>query len=107
MHCEHLIRNALDYIAHHCEEQISVEDVVGHLRISRALADRRFRELHGESIRKVIAKARIAAIKKRLKTSRSQIADIAHAFGFSNAAALSRYFHRETGTTPSDYRNMT
>ena len=104
---EHLIRNALDYIASHAEEQISVGDVVRHLRVSRALADRRFRELHGESIRKAIAKARIAAIGKRLKSSRSPIADIAHAFGFANAAALSRYFHRETGQTPSAYRNLT
>ena len=104
---EHLIRNALDYIANHSEEQISVSDVVRHLRISRALADRRFRELHGESIRKAIAKARIAAIKKRLKSSQSQIDDIAHACGFANAAALSRYFHRETGQTPSAYRNHT
>ena len=104
---EHLIRNALDYISNHCEEPISVGDVVRHLRISRALADRRFRELHGESIRKAIAKARIAAIKKRLKTSRSQIADIAQTFGFANAATLSRYFHRETGQTPSAYRSLT
>ena len=104
---EHLIRNALDYIASHAEEQISVGDVVKHLHVSRALADRRFRELHGEPIRKAIAKARVAAIGKRLKSSRSQISDIAYAFGFANAAALSRYFHRETGTTPSDYRNLT
>ena len=104
---EHLIRNALDYIASHAEEQISVSNVVRHLRVSRALADRRFRELHGESIRKAIAKARIAAIGKRLKSSQSPIADIAHAFGFANAAALTRYFHRETGQTPSAYRNLT
>ena len=104
---EHLIRNALDYISNHAEEQISVDDVVKHLRVSRALADRRFRELHGEPIRKAIAKARVAAIEKRLKSSQSPIADIAHAFGFANAAALSRYFHRETGRTPSSYRNLT
>lgn len=101
---EHLIRNALNFIANHSEEDISVNDVARHLRVSRALADRRFRELYGQSIRKVIAKTRIAAIKKRLKSSRSRIEDIAHACGFANAAALSRYFHRETGQTPSSYR---
>ena len=103
---EHLIRRAMDFIAQHAEEPISVDDVVRHMHVSRPLADRRFRELQGESIGKTIAKARVAAIKKRLKASRSRLEDIARACGFTDSASLSRYFHRESGITPRDYRNQ-
>ena len=101
---EHLIRNAMDFIAQHAEEPISVDDVVRHLHVSRPLADRRFRELQGESIGKTIAKARVAAVKKRLKSSRARLEDVARACGFTDSASLSRYFLRETGITPGDYR---
>ena len=101
---EHLIRNAKEYIAKHASEDISPRDVVRHLGVSRPLADLRFRELNGRSIRQEIAAARIREIKKHLMSSRNSLESIAIRCGFTSLPALSRYFKRETGQSPSKWR---
>ena len=101
---EHLIRKAKAFILSHASENISPKDVVRHLGVSRSLADLRFRELNGGSIRKEIATARIGMIKRRLTSSKNGLSEIAQRCGFSGSPALSRYFKRETGMSPSEWR---
>ena len=101
---EHLVRNAKDFIDRHADEDISPRDVVRHLGVSRPLADLRFRELNGRSIRQEIAAARIREIKKHLMSSRNSLESIATRCGFTSLPALSRYFKRETGQSPSKWR---
>lgn len=101
---EHLIQSAKDFIEQHASENITPKDVVQHIGVSRALADLRFRELNGKTIRQEIAAARIGEIKKRLMSSQNTISEIARSCGFSGAPALSRYFMRETGERPSVWR---
>lgn len=101
---EHLIRKAKAYISSHASESITPKDVVRYLGVSRSLADLRFRELNGSSIRKEIAVARIGTIKRRLTSSKNSLSEIAHRCGFSSCPALSRYFKRETGLSPSEWR---
>lgn len=102
---EHLIRDAKAYIAAHASENILTHDVVSHLGISRTLADRRFREFNGRSIGEEIAQARIGEIKRQILSSKNKLVQIAHSTGFSSSAALTRYFKRETGLTPTEWRN--
>ena len=101
---EHLVRNAKDFIDRHADEDISPRDVVRHLGVSRPLADLRFRELNGRSIRQEIAAARIREIKKQLMSSQNSLESIAIRCGFTSLPALSRYFKRETGQSPSTWR---
>ena len=101
---EHLVRNAKDFIDRHADENISPQDVVRHLGVSRPLADLRFRELNGLTIRQEIAAARIREIKRRLISSSNSLERIAVECGFTSLPALSRYFKRETGQTPSEWR---
>ena len=101
---EHLIRSALDFIARNAESAITVADVVSHLKVSRPLADLRFRELHGETIGRAIAKTRLEAVKKRLRSSNDTAGLIAQRLGFRTVSALSRFFRRETGHTLSSWR---
>lgn len=101
---EYLVRNAKDFIDRHADENISPRDVVRHLGVSRPLADLRFRELNGLTLRQEIAAARIREIKKRLMSSRNSLESIAITCGFTSLPALSRYFKRETGQTPSGWR---
>ena len=101
---EHLVRDAKDFIDRHADENISPRDVVHHLGVSRPLVDLRFRELNGLTLRQEIAAARIREIKKRLISSRNSLESIARRCGFTSLPALSRYFKRETGQTPSEWR---
>ena len=102
---EHLIREAKAYIAAHASENILPQDVVRHLGISRTLADRRFREFNGKSIGQEIARARIGEIKRQIMSSKNTLVQIARQTGFSSSAALTRYFKREIGLTPSEWRD--
>ena len=102
---EHIIRTAKSYIATHASENISPQDVVRHLGISRTLADRRFREFNGRSIGDEIARARVGEIKRQILSSKNTLTQIASGMGFSSSAALTRYFKRETGVTPTEWRD--
>ena len=101
---EHIIRNAKTYILQHAAENITPRDVVRHLGVSRTLVDLRFRELNAVSLRQQIALARIGEIKRRLITTKDSLSQIARACGFTGSPALSRYFKREAGMTPNDWR---
>lgn len=102
---EHIIRAAKSYITTHASENISPQDVVRHLGISRTLADRRFREFNGRSIGDEIARARVGEIKRQILSSKNTLTQIASGMGFSSSAALTRYFKRETGVTPTEWRD--
>ena len=86
-------------------ENISPQDVVRHLGISRTLADRRFREFNGRSIGDEIARVRVGEIKRQILSSKNTLTQIASGMGFSSSAALTRYFKRETGVTPTEWRD--
>lgn len=102
---EHIIRAAKAYIAAHASENILPQDVVRRLGISRTLADRRFREFNGRSIGQEIARTRVGEVKRLLLSSKNSLTQIANNMGFSSCAALTRYFKRETGMTPSKWRD--
>lgn len=101
---EHLIRTAKRFIEANDTKNISPSDVVEHLRISRSLADLRFRELTGKSIGQMIAAARISAVKRKLASSRATVTEVAKSCEFSSVQALVRYFRQSTGQTPLAWR---
>lgn len=101
---EHIIRNAKAFILQHAAENITPRDVVRYLGVSRTLVDLRFRELNAVSLRQQIALARVGEIKRRLMTTKDSLSQIARACGFPGSPALARYFKRETGMTPNDWR---
>lgn len=84
--------------------RLTPSDVAAHLGISRSLADLRFRELSGRTIGETIAGVRIGAVKRRLMSSHETIATVARTCGFLGASSLVRYFKRETGQTPDEWR---
>jgi LacI family transcriptional regulator len=99
-----IIATALSYIEANASGRLRVSDVVVHLGISRRLADLRFREVHGGTIRGEITRSRVKALKMRLAASRESLAHMADEFGFSSSAALVRYFKTATGETPGAWR---
>jgi len=102
---EHLLRRAQAFIADNADKALSVADVAAHLGVSRQLADRRFREMQGCTIRAAIAKARVGMVKRRLSTTKDSTSVIAAKCGFADVATLSHFFKRETGFTLSDWRS--
>ena len=99
-----LVQRAQDFIAMNAATNISVDDVVAHLGVSRRLAYLRFREFTGTTIHAAINAARIEVVKHRLQSSQSPIDMIADTCGFTNHNQLKVIFKRLTGMTMSAWR---
>lgn len=101
-----LIQSALDYIDEHARENISVEDVVAHLRVSRTLVALRFRQMLGTSILSKITQRRLEEVKRLLLQSGENIQDISRLCGFDNPKHLKWLFKKHTGVSMRTYRSQ-
>ena len=93
----HLIRDALVFIRRNAARNIRVTDVVEHLHVSRSLADLRFREFQGETIRETIARIRLDGVRKRLLSTHIPVGKLARVCGYSNVSHLEVMFRRRFG----------
>lgn len=101
-----LVQRAREYISENAVRDLSVEDVVAHLGVSRRLAYLRFREFEHKSIHQAILLARIAFVKRRLLVSRQKIETISRECGFDNPNNLKIVFRRLTGMTMREWRRL-
>lgn len=95
---------ALRFIRNNCRDQITVEDVVDALPISRRVLEKRFRKLLNRSVLEEIRKARTDAAARMLVETEMSISQIAEKLGYTETAHLSRYFHKEKGVSPIAFR---
>lgn len=102
-----LVKRALDYIAENAARNLSVEDVLAYLGVSRRLAYLRFRQFAHLSIHQAILRARIALVKKKLLESNSPITKISRDCGFDNTNNLKIIFRRLTGMSMREWRKST
>ena len=100
----HLILNALEFIHKNAATNLRVNDVICHLKVSRRLADLRFREFQGTSILEAITKARLEEVSKRLLTTKLSTSAIARSCGFEDVSYLGKLFRRKYGDTPQNWR---
>lgn len=100
-----LVQKALAYVRRNALKGISVEDVARHLKVSRRLADLRFRELQGTSIGETIIALRLAEVKRLLRATKEPIDSIAAQCGYENANYLKNLFRRRFAMTMREFRN--
>ena len=99
-----LVQQAIAFIKENAFRAITAADVVRHLRVSRRLADLRFREVTGTSILAYITDVRLNQVRHLLETTDLRIKDIARQCGY-DAANLKNLFARHYGQSMRDYRN--
>lgn len=61
-------------------------------------------EVNGQSARELIADTVVVGIKALLRNANFDIKDVARLTGFANQSSLSRFFRKNTGLSPSEYR---
>ena len=98
------VQRALSYIRRNALRGISVDDVARHLKVSRRLADLRFRELQGSTIGETIISLRLAEVKRLLRTTREPIDSIAAQCGYTNANYLKNLFKKRFAMSMRDFR---
>ena len=101
-----LIQRAVAYIRRHALEGISVADVVAHLKVSRRLADLRFRELQHTSIGEEIMRIRLSEVQRLLRTTKDPIEAIAAKCGYENPNYLKNLFRKRFSMTMRDFRKL-
>ena len=102
-----LVQKAMAFIAKNATRKISVPDVIRHLKVSRSLAELRFRELQRQTIHDAITTARLEEVKHRLASTHDTIEQISSDCGWQSANSLKNLFKRRFGTSMRDYRNPT
>ena len=101
---EALAQRALAFIDRHALEGISSSDVISHLRVSRSLADLRFREVTGTSILQAILDRRLKEVKRLLRETDLRITEIAIRCGYRDANYLKNLFKNTYGISMRTYR---
>ena len=101
------MQKALAYIQRNALKGISVDDVSRHLKVSRRLADLRFRELQGTTIGETIISLRLAEVKRLLRSTKEPIDSIAALCGYSNPNYLKNLFKRRFAMSMRDFRGRT
>lgn len=99
-----LVQRALAFIRAHAAEAIKPHDVASFLRVSRSLADLRFRELQHESIGSAIRRHRLEEVRKRLAATNDTIENIAADCHFSKPSRLNEAFKETYHCTMKEYR---
>ena len=100
-----LVQKALAFIRRNALKGISVEDVVRHLKVSRRLADLRFRELQGTTIGETIISLRLAEVKRLLRSTKEPIDSIAASCGYENPNYLKNLFKRRFAMSMREFRS--
>lgn len=86
--------------------ELTVNDVAARAGVSRRLADLRFRELTGTTIRRAIEERRLKEICRRLKETDLPIARIARQCGYANDLRAKYVFKSRFGCTMSEWRRQ-
>ena len=99
-----LVDKAQRFIHENAAKGIGVKDVVAHLRVSRRLAEMRWRAATGETIHASIEAVRMTKLKRLLVSTRRPLSAIAAECGYKDPDALAHIFRKRFGTTMSDWR---
>lgn len=100
-----IIRPALEYIAEHFNENITVSQLAASVHLSESYFMNRFRKHVGLSAVEYISHFRIDKACKGLIGTKKNVLEIAFECGFHNISNFNRQFRRIIGCSPTEYRN--
>lgn len=99
-----IIKKAIQYISRHFTENLTLEEVAGHVHLNAAYFSSMFKQSTGSSFKEYLNMVRVEESKRLLANTDYTIVDIAIAAGFEDQSYFSRVFKKYTGLTPRQYR---
>lgn len=100
------VRKALVYIQLNFARDLSLEEVAGHVGVSKSYLSRVFPEYAGEHFSAYLQRLRLERAKELLRLTNDHIYEIASGVGFWNSRYFSKVFQEAEGLTPADYRRV-
>ncbi len=96
----------LDHMREHARSPLSLAELARLAGISASQVERDFSRILKITPREHLRRLRLEIALRLLETPMT-IAQVAHESGYADHSAFSRQFHREMGSSPSDYRKHT
>jgi AraC family transcriptional regulator len=100
------LQRAVEYLRVNFKEPPTLDQLAAAVGVHPVHLAREFHRKEGVTVGGYIRKLRVDLASQRLASSAEPIVDIALAAGFSDHSHLTRVFRRETGVTPTEYRNL-
>ena len=98
------IRQAIEYIHAHLNEDLSLDAIALTLGISKYHFCRLFKQSTGLTPWQYVIQLRITAAKKLLAKPNLSIAQISRQLGYSTQGQFTNFFRKHTGFSPTNYR---
>lgn len=99
------IHEALNFMEHNFQNDISVEDVAAVCGLNRSYFGKIFKQAVGKSPQEFLLSYRMAKATELLKLTQLSIGDISQAVGYNNQLHFSRAFKNIYGMSPREWRN--
>jgi AraC family transcriptional regulator len=99
------LKQIRDYVESHLDERLTLAKLARVAGLSPYHFSRSFTQAVGVGPQRYVRERRLTRAKVLMRGANEPLARIAQQTGFSNQSHLTLIFHRETGTTPSKYRN--
>lgn len=100
-----LVEDAVTLIEESLDDPPSLDRLAAELNVSGRHLSRLFVATTGTTPHAYAAQRRLALAKSRLLSESIAISEVAYALGFSGPATFTRWFRRESGSTPSEFRS--
>jgi LacI family transcriptional regulator len=100
-----LAQRAREFIRINAGTPIGVPDVIRHLRVSRRLAETRFRAATGRSLLDEMQHARLERVERLLRETDLPLTEVCTRCGYRTDVHLRRLFKRRFGCSMRDYRD--
>ncbi len=100
------IHEALNFIEHNFQNDITVEDIAAICGLNRSYFGRIFKDALGKTPQEFLLSYRMLKASELLKLTQLSIGDISNAVGYANQLHFSRAFKKIYGLSPRDWRNQ-
>ena len=101
-----IIREAKQYMMDHFEMDLALTDVARHVGLNPVYFSRLFKQETGENYSDFVIRIRIQKAMEYLKDPYYKVYEIGHLVGYKNTKYFHKLFKRQTGLTPSEYRDQ-
>jgi YesN/AraC family two-component response regulator len=100
------MQNALTYISHHYNQQITLDDVASFLNLNSSYFSKKFKFINGFSFKEFLNRVRISNAERLLLETDKSVTDIAFLCGYENSNYFGDAFKHLNGVSPSVFRKI-
>jgi len=101
---DRMVAEAIRFIWNHTQKNMTVNQVVSALPVSRRSLERRFQNVLGHTLLEEITRCRVERAKHLLEETDAPLKSIASQVGFSSVQRMAKVFRRSVGVPPATYR---